>query len=200
MWRVAWLWKHTTDDYSKTLTIKFLKKFWYLDNGKLEQTWALYWTRNWNANWNIWFQITIWESSWIIRVYFNQTDREWNKKELDYNIKLTSTKCHYGWVRRWFLCPCKWNRCSILYLQNNWIFASRKTLDLCYDDQKRPHSRREFNRVFPKDNEAEKIYKTIKYKYRNWKPTRKYKRYLKLSKDDIPLDELDRKIKALLLR
>ncbi len=100
MWRVAWLWKRTTDDYSKTLTIKFLKKFWYLDIGKLNKTWTVHWTRNWNANWNISILVSKDDSVWNVRVNFTQTDREWNKKELDYNIKLVSTSCNYWWIRR----------------------------------------------------------------------------------------------------
>lgn len=200
MWRYGWNWKTSTEDYTRTLSIKFLKKYWYLDKWIGNKTWWLYWKLNWEDNWNIWIEITKWESSWIIRVYFTQTDREWIKKELDYEIELVSTSCNYWWVRWWFLCPCKWNRCSILYKQNNWIFASRKTLDLCYDDQKRSHQRRIFNIAFPNESKAMWIYETIKYKYRNWKATRKYKRYLKIINDDIPLDVLHKMQLDLLMK
>lgn len=190
MWRIYWTWKNSIEDYSRTLTISFLKKYWYLDKDKNEQIWALYWSLNWNANWNIWFKVNKNEQTWTLRVYFTQTNHNWEKKELDYKIDLVSSLCNYWGVRWWFLCPCKWNRCSILYLQNNWIFASRKSLDLFYEKQKKSKKYREFDKIFPEEFEAEKLYKTIKYKYRNWKKTRKYKRYLKLMRDEVPLEML----------
>ena len=119
--------------------------------------------------------------SWYLRVFFIQTDFEWNKKEFDYKINLVTTKCNYWWVRWWFLCPCKWNRCSILYLQNNWIFASRKTLDLCYEKQKESKKWRYFwYLLWDNFTKILEIAKTMKYPFRNWKPTRKMKRILKL--------------------
>jgi len=44
-------------------------------------------------------------------------------------------------------------------------------------------------KVFPRYADAEKLYTTIKYPYRNGKPTRKYKRYLKLMLYHIPVEE-----------
>lgn len=188
MWRYYWSWKYTTDNYSKTLNIEFLKKYWYLDKWVNEKSWWLYWKINWEDNWNIWVEVNKWETNWYIRVHFTQTNSEWVKKQLDYKINLTATKCNYWWVRWWFLCPCKWNRCSILYLQNNWIFASRKTLDLCYSDQKQSKKYRELNNIFISDN-IERLMEKIKYPYRNWKPTRKMKRVLKLRKKELNIDK-----------
>jgi len=119
--------------------------------------------------------------SWYLRVYFIQTDETWNKKEFDYRIELVTTKCNYWWVRWWFLCPCKWNRCSILYLQNNWIFASRKTLDLVYEQQKESKKWRYFwYLLWDNFTKILEIRKNMKYPFRNWKPTRKMRRVLKL--------------------
>jgi len=189
MWRYYyWEWKTSVEDYSKTLNIKFLKKYWYLDKLVNEKSWWLYWKINWEDNWNIWVEVNKWETNWYIRVYFTQTSSEWVKKQLDYKITLTTTKCNYWWVRWWFLCPCKWNRCSILYLQNNWIFASRKTLDLCYDEQKKSKKYRELNNIFISDNIQRLMWK-IKYPYRNWKPTRKMKKVLKLRKKELDIDK-----------
>ncbi len=190
MWRIYWTWKDSVEDYSKTIDIKFLKKYWYLDKWKTYQRWWLYWKRNWEDNWNIWVEVEKWGNRWYLRVFFTQTNFNWEKKELDYKIPLVSTACNYWGVRWWFLCPCNWNRCSILYLQNNWIFASRETLGLCYEKQRRSKRWRDFDKVFPDEYEAEKLYETIKYKFRNWKETRKYKRYLKLMRWDIPLEVL----------
>ncbi len=87
------------------------------------------------------------------------------------------------------MCPCKENRCWVLYLQNNWIFASRKTLDLCYDEQKKGKYRRFLGKIFwPDDKKIEDLKESIKYPYRNWKETKKYKRLTKLL-NSRPTDE-----------
>ena len=182
MWRYYyWEWKTSVEDYSKTIDIKFLKTYGYLDKWLYSRKWGLYWKRNWEDNWNIWVEINKWDTSWYIRVTFTQTNMDWEKKELDYKIQLVSTPCNYWGVRWWLLCPCKWNRCSILYKQNNWIFASRKTLDLCYGDQKESKRYRYMSYLMWKPfNDMYLLKDKIKYPYRNWKPTRKMRRFLKL--------------------
>lgn len=192
MWRYYyWEWKRTTSDFSKTLTIKGLKLF--LNNKKEFQSWTYWWTKNWNDNWDISIEMTKSEQTWKIRVYFTQTDREWNKKQLDYNINLVSTPCNYWWVKWWFECPCKWNRCSILYLQNNWIFASRKTLDLCYDEQKKSKRRRYLWFImWDVWIKIELIRRNMKYPVRNWKYTKKALRILKLHKRMPTEEEIER--------
>lgn len=193
MWRPYWLWKRTTSDYSKTIDIKFLKKYWYLDKQVDYKSWNMYWTRNWEANWNIWIEVNKWETNWYIRVYFTQTDRNWEKKQLDYQIPLVTTECNYWWVRWWFLCPCKSNRCSILYLQNNWIFASRKTLDLVYDQQKESkRSRYLWFIMWEAFTKIEVIRRSMKYPIRNWKYTKKMQRILRLQKKMPTEEEIER--------
>lgn len=189
MWRYTSRGKNTVDEYSQTIDIKFLKKFGYLDSGVSFKSWWLYWSLNGQANGNIAIEIKKGEREWHVRVHFTQTNRDWEKKDFDYKIPLVTTPCNYWWVRWWFLCPCKWNRCSILYFQSNGIFASRKTLDLCYEDQQRSREWRLFNKIFPREHKAEELYKTIKYPYRNGKETRKYRQYKKIMLYDIP-DEL----------
>lgn len=191
MWRPYWLWKRTTSIYSKTLNIKGLKSF--LNNNKEFQSWTYWWTKNWKDNWNISIDMTKWETNWYIRVYFTQTSMDWIEKKLDYKINLVSTPCNYWWVRWWFECPCKWNRCSILYLQNNWIFASRKTLDLVYDQQKESkRSRYLWFVMWEAFTKIEKIRRTMKYPVRNWKWTKKALRIIKLKKKMPSEEEIKR--------
>jgi hypothetical protein len=40
-----------------------------------------------------------------IRLYYTQTEHSGDKKDFDYKISLTTTPCHYGGKRYWFLCP-----------------------------------------------------------------------------------------------
>lgn len=179
MWRYYWSWKNTVEDFKKTISIKNLKESWFLIWDYKQ--WKITWYYAENEIWNIWIEIEKNDFSWYLRVYFIQTDETWNKKEFDYRIELVTTKCNYWWVRWWFLCPCKWNRCSILYLQNNWIFASRKTLDLVYEQQKESKKWRYFwYLLWDNFTKILEIKESMKYPFRNWKPTRKMRRVLKL--------------------
>lgn len=179
MWRYYWSWKNTVEDLKKTISIKNLKESWFLIWDYKQ--WKITWYYAENEIWNIWIEIEKNDFSWYLRVYFIQTDETWNKKEFDYRIELVTTKCNYWWVRWWFLCPCKWNRCSILYLQNNWIFASRKTLDLVYEQQKESKKWRYFwYLLWDNFTKILEIKESMKYPFRNWKPTRKMRRVLKL--------------------
>jgi len=186
MWRYYyWEWKNSTDDYLKRLTIKGLKLF--LNNKKNFQSW----TYSWKWNWNIWVEVDKWETNWFLRVHFTQTSHDWEKKYLDYKIPLVSTPCNYWGIRWWFLCPCKWNRCSILYKQNNWIFASRKTLDLCYPEQKESKRSRYMGYLMWRPfNNMYLLKDKIKYQFRNWKPTRKMRRFLKLHSQMPSIEEV----------
>ncbi|NDK09558.1 hypothetical protein GW846_02165 [Candidatus Gracilibacteria bacterium] len=173
--------RDSVEDYSKTLSIKFLKKYGYLDAGVDYKKGGLYWKLGGEDNGNIGIEVNKGETSGYIRVTFTQTNRDGEKKSFDYKISLVSTLCNYGGVRWWFLCPCKENRCSILYLQGNGIFASRKTLNLCYDDQKKSKRYRYMGYLmgdaFVK---IEVIRRTMKYPVRNGKLTKKAQRILKL--------------------
>lgn len=184
MWRYSyWDWKREITDF-KSIPISFFKKYGYLKNWS--KSWSLNWSRRWESTWSIGFQAFISDEESFLRVYFTQTDKEWVKKDFDYKIPLVKTLCNYGWFRWWFLCPCKWDRCWVLYLQSNWYFASRKTLNLCYWEQKESKKWRAYWKVLTDNSEKVlEIEKTIKYPYRNWKPTRKMKRVIKLQQNNL---------------
>lgn len=178
MWRYYWDKKNTVDDY-KQISTQFFCKYGYFKTGKSYSAWGLSWSRWENETGSISFTVLKNDDTGVghVRVYFTQTNSEGEKKDFDYKIPLESTMCNYGGRRWWFLCPCRWNRCSILYLQSNGIFASRKTLDLTYD------SRNETKNCFWKSEisaiKAMKLQEKIKYKYRNGKPTRKMRQFIK---------------------
>lgn len=103
----------TTEEFNQ-LTIKGLKPLLNTEGSLHSWTYCFY--KFWKENWNICIELTKWDTTWTLRVYFTKTGYKWEETKLDYNIELVSTPCNYGWLRWWFLCPCKWNRCSILYL------------------------------------------------------------------------------------
>ncbi|MDQ7009664.1 MAG: hypothetical protein Q9M94_05225 [Candidatus Gracilibacteria bacterium] len=190
--------KYTTDDYSKTLNIKFLKKYGYLDKGVNEKSGGLYWKRNGEDNGNIGIEINKGKTSGFIRVTFTQTSPDGEKEKLDYKINLVSTSCNYGGIRWWFECPCKGNRCSILYKQNNGIFASRKTLDLCYSEQKESKRSRYISFIMGDAfTKIELIKRTMKYPFRNGEPTKKMRRILELRKKMPTMDDVNNMNKIL---
>ena len=104
------------------------------------------------------------------------------KLEKIYKVLLDYTVPNYWWKRWWFKCPCRWNRCWVLYLQGNGVFASRKTLDLVYQQQQWWKNQRDDLTIIKNIWKAEKLLPTIKYTHWRWQPTRKFKRYWELSK------------------
>ncbi len=68
--------------------------------------------------------------AWIRLSYTN------NDKPLDYKVRLTTTRPHYGGLRWWFVCPSSGRRAAKLYLPPGGdIFASRKAYGLVYHSQ-----------------------------------------------------------------
>lgn len=115
-----------------------------------------------------------------IRLQYIQTDR-WSgeKSELDYKVKLTTTKCNYNGKRYWFVCPLTKNgqycgrRVGVLYLSDKY-FGCRHCLDIAYAAQAESKSLRWLSGVtFP---DIEKAESEVKRKFYRGRPTRKYRR------------------------
>ena len=60
-------------------------------------------------------------------------------------IQLTTTRCHYGNVRYWFLCPRCDGRVAVLYF-NRW-FGCRKCFELVYPIENEPKADRAIRRA-----------------------------------------------------
>lgn len=100
-------------------------------------------------------------------------------------LYLEYTKPHFGWKRRRFMCPlCEW-RYWVLYRAQYYdyytLFACRTCENLCYEAQTVPVRYRISNSICKKSEQAKELMSTIKNFYRNWKITRKWKRYYRLS-------------------
>lgn len=75
-------------------------------------------------------------------------DRDGNVNARNYPVCLTTTPCHMGGVRSWFVCPgpgCG-RRIAVLCYGN--IFACRKCLQVGYQSQKEPLEDRAARRAF----------------------------------------------------
>jgi len=167
-------------DYMKRMSISFFTRYGYL-RGASAQSWVHTWKLWGMNNGSIWFTISRDDKTkeGILRVQFSHTDKQWdNREEFDYCIRLIATECYFGWLRWWFFDPCDplERKCSVLYKQSNWYFASWKTLNLSYNTQneRRWALKAEFQSI-----RWIVLYNKIKYQYRNGRPTRKMKRVLK---------------------
>lgn len=119
-----------------------------------------------------------------IRLQYTQTNR-WSgeKSDMDFKIPLTTTPCKYGGVRYWFICPLSKNgqycgrRVGVIYSIGKW-FGCRYCGEIAYSKQMEGGKYR-WNGVSIPD--LEKAEKEIKRYYYSGKPTRKYKRYMRLN-------------------
>jgi len=186
MWRYGGYGKDCVDD-NKSINIVKFKKWGYLDNKY--NTGTITWSRNWEVYSRM--GVSILADNSCITFDFTGTDSQTQeKKNYNHPITLVHTPCTYGGYRYWFVCPTCNQKKGILYLKN-FRFACRNCLNLCYEWQKESKNYRLFYKLFPREVKAEEIYKTIKYPYRNGKPTRKYKSYLRLTLAHIPAEEIE---------
>src|SRR5438132_12723888 len=69
--------------------------------------------------------ISVSNSSGYMRLQYTRTNTSNQMEDLDYKIEIVATRCYYGGVRYWFLCPLEKDgklcqkRVRILYLGNN---------------------------------------------------------------------------------
>ena len=144
----------------------------------------LIWTNSRSGKTNsIGIQTDIKEDAGSLRLYYTQTDQESGQsKDFDYKILITSTPCHYGGRRFWFICPLSvrnqycGRRINVLFKLGDY-FGCRKCHRLTYASQNYGGRNKGFVSI-PDIEEAEKKVKRYYYK---GKPTRQYRRVLRLN-------------------
>ncbi|MFA4880450.1 MAG: hypothetical protein WC650_02400 [Candidatus Doudnabacteria bacterium] len=170
-------------EWSKRLSIFWLKKHGYLDGGW--QYGSIKWTYGMSGNESsIGFNVMInGDEGDNIRLQYTYTSRGTDEKEsMDYRVELTTTPCNYGGKRYWFICPLTKDgkycgrRVGVLFSIGKW-FGCRHCGNIAYQSQFEGGNIRTGS-VFEPD--VEKAYNEVKLQYYNGKPTRKYKRYLRL--------------------
>lgn len=118
-----------------------------------------------------------------IRLQFTQTNRWTEEKDhMDLKISLSTTPCNYGGVRYWFICPLSKNgqycgrRVGVIYSIGKY-FGCRHCGEIAYSAQMKGGIFRGSSVTMP---DMERLEKEIKRYYYNGKPTRKYKRFIKM--------------------
>lgn len=118
-----------------------------------------------------------------IRLFYTFTDyRTGEKGEMDFKVPLVATSCNYGGVRYWFLCPLAKNgqpcgrRIGVLYRIGKY-FGCRHCGEIAYNSQRQSEKYKGFVSI----PDIERAEREVKRYYYKGKPTRKYKKVLKLN-------------------
>jgi hypothetical protein len=173
----------TQADDIKKITTSFLKKHEYFKGWR---SGTITWTSSgWGGEHksSVGIEVSTINGESYLRIHYTQTDRDTQeKKDFNYKIPLTTTPCNYGGNRYWFICPWYKNgkycgrRVGTLYKDGDY-FACRHCYELTYSSRNQSGRYRGFVSC-PDVEEAEK---EVKRMYYRGKPTRKYRRFLKLS-------------------
>lgn len=121
-----------------------------------------------------------------IRFEYTQTSRTGDIREFDYKIPLITTPCYFGRVRYWFECNSVKNvaycrrRVGVLYKDGDY-FGCRHCYNLTYKSRNLSGFSKSFG-VLRSDDEIDAMLYDLKRTHYKGKPTKKYLRYLKISK------------------
>lgn len=177
-------------EWSNRLSIFFLKKHGYLDKEFSYKSGGVSWTYGLNENKSsIGFSVE--RENWgtpqetaFIKLQYTHTSQWTNEKEnMNYKVDLTTAPCNYGGARYWFICPLTKNgkycgrRVGVLYSVGKW-FGCRHCGEIAYAKQMEGGKFRWNGVSIPDIERAEKEVRRYYYK---GKPTRKYKRLVKLN-------------------
>lgn len=176
-------------EWSNRLSIFWLKKNGYLPVGDGWRSGGIKWTYGLSGNESsIGFTVstnmqnTTGDDNYI-KLSYTHTNRGTGEKEsMDYKIQLATTPCNYGGVRYWFICPLTKNgkycgrRVGVIYCIGKY-FGCRHCGEIAYTSQMQGGRNKGFV-SFPDIERAEKEVKRYYYKGR---PTRKYRRVIRLN-------------------
>lgn len=122
-----WSTKATTDSQHR-VDIRWMRRHGYLRPGMFG---SLTWYRGEEKTGSIRFQT---EPGQLILLYnYRPQGRAW--EQVEENITLDATPCHYGGFRLWFLCPHCTRRVAVLYGAGK-LFLCRHCYNLSYSSQR----------------------------------------------------------------
>lgn len=187
----GWFWKNfmakQEAEWSNRFSIFWLKKHGYLPKKDGWQSYGrIVWSYNGVEKSSIGFIVSSKneDGGEFIRLQYTHTSN-WTgeKSEMDFKIPLVTTRCNYGGERYWFLCPLSKNgvycgrRVGVLFSVGKW-YGCRHCGEIAYSSQMRGGEYRGSSVTFPDIDKAEQEVK--RYYYRG-KPTRKYRRVIRLN-------------------
>ena len=169
-------------EWSNRLRIFWLKKHGYLNGG-----WkygGIKWTYGSDNESSTGLTVTTSGSEDDnIRLQYTHTSRGTDDKEnMDYKVKLITTPCNYGGKRYWFICPLSKNgqycgrRVGVLFSIGKW-FGCRHCGEIAYSSQMQGGRYKGFVSI----PDIERAEKDVKRYYYKGKPTRKYRKVIRLN-------------------
>lgn len=177
-----------TAEQSNALSIFWLKKYGYLHSDYSQRSGGITWTYGANKS-SIGFTVS--KDNWgtpeektYLKLNYTNTSRGTGEREnMDYGVELATTPCNYGGKRYWFICPLSKDRqycgrrVGVIYSIGKW-FGCRYCGEVAYNSQMSGGRFRSSSVSIPDIERAEKEVKRYYYK---GKPTRKYKRVMRLN-------------------
>jgi len=172
-------------EYSNAIKISYLKKNNFIipeyKDGSITSD-IMRWTCGNNVN-SIELTTNINGKDDYIKLRYTHTDHATGEKEnINSKISLTTTPCYFGNKRYWFICPLIKNgkycgrRVGVIYSIGKY-YGCRHCGEIAYSSQNLGGRYKGFVSV----PDVEKAEKEIKRYYYKGQPTKKYKKYLKLS-------------------
>ncbi len=182
MSRYYWSKKDTVEDGTK-LNIFKLKEFGLLGGYRSN---TLTWTRSLSGHKSsVGIVVDVMDEPYV-KLNYTFTDHDSGEKtDYDYKIQLTTTPCHYGGVRYWFICPLVRNglpcgrRVGTLFLSSGCkYFGCRHCYDLSYESRNECRLGRfgQMGYVLKADRQIEELREKIKRWTWRGRPTRKVKK------------------------
>jgi hypothetical protein len=116
MGRYYWDKKDTVED-CRSVSISFLRKHDYLNENSCRSG-GISWKNCYGEETSsIGIVVSTFEGERYVRFYYTATKRSSGEKtDYDYKVSLTTTPCHFGGVRYWFICP----------LSKNGVYCGRR--------------------------------------------------------------------------
>ncbi len=169
---------------SHALKIFWLRKQGYFPQGYSARNGTVTWTRWGDEKSSIGISIVVGSGSGDhMRLWYTHTSNQnGEKSDMDYKVNLTTTPCRYGGVRYWFICPLTKNgsycgrRVGVLYICGKY-YGCRYCCGVAYQSQFESGRRKGFVSI----PDIERAEKEVKRYYYRGKPTRKYRRVIRLN-------------------
>lgn len=172
-----------TTEGAKRIELAWLKKNSYLNgygSGNIQ------WSQNGNPTGNINIKIYTTTDAKIEFSYKIKKHSETIWNEMDYQFPMVKIPCYFGGFKWFFVCGLYKSEtycgrhARILYEVGNY-FGCRKCANLSYEScNEGKRFRSGVFRILTKEWKSEDFYRSLKRKYYKGKPTRKFKKYLKL--------------------
>lgn len=170
-----------TCETNTDLSIFWLRRHGYLCGWK---SGGIKWTNGWGEN-AIGFTVDTVDDFPHIRFRYTRTSWDGQKEEMDYRVELTTTPCHFGSKRYWFICPLVVNgvrcrrRVGVLYGAGSY-YGCRHCHDLAYESQQVSGRFSILGKYYDLRTKITKEEDAIRVCFWKGRPTKRYARLLRM--------------------